>query len=97
LLPTERAPATVIDGSGDEIEVNGWHRLSAPPDRVTLAGVSRDVRSWAGPWPVVERWWEADGSRRAVRLQVVLENQEDETAVLLLREGGRWLVEGMYD
>lgn len=103
VVPAERVPATVTDEHGREIGVNGWRKLSAPPGRVTMAGVSRDVLSWAGPWPVEERWWNADDARRAVRLQVVLENhgnqenQEDETAVLLLREGGRWLVEGIYD
>jgi hypothetical protein len=30
-------------------------------------------------------------------LQVLLGEDNDETAVLLRREGGRWLVEGIYD
>jgi protein ImuB len=126
VVPAERIPAVVSDDRGQEIEVSGRHRLTGAPHRVTVAGIGRRVRRWAGPWPVVERWWEADSARRAVRLQVVLTDGEDgcdhdvcdhdvcdhdvcdhdvcdhddgqdETALLLLREGGRWLVEGVYD
>lgn len=97
VVPSDRVPATVTDEHGDEIGVTGWHLLTGVPREVTMAGIGRGVRGWAGPWPVVERWWDANAARRAVRLQVVLDNEKDETAVLLLREGGRWLVEGIYD
>jgi len=106
VLPRE-VPALVTDEAGTEIRVTGWHLLTAVPERVVVAGVEQTkVRGWAGPWPAVERWWDT-GPRRAVRLQVVLTSNEtgdtddtgetDETAVLLLREGGRWLVEGLYN
>jgi protein ImuB len=89
--------ALVTDADGAEIGVTGRHLLTAIPERVVVAGVEQsEVHGWAGPWPVVERWWDT-GPRRAVRLQVVLTDGADETAVLLLREGGRWLVEGLYD
>jgi protein ImuB len=99
IVPMQLIPAEVTGTNGKGIEVNGRSLLTAIPHRVVAAGIDRHlVHDWAGPWPVVERWWD-DTSRRAVRLQVVLRNEEEagETAVLLLREGGRWLVEGIYD
>lgn len=107
VVPTAPVPARVLDDRGAEIGVDGWHLLTGLPHRVEIVGVDQHtVRGWAGPWPVVERWWDGDNGRRAVRLQVVLTEQSvgtgeqgvtEETAVLLIREGGRWLVEGMYD
>lgn len=103
ILPTG-VPALVTDGTGAEIGVTGRNLLTAIPERVVVAGVEhRRVHGWAGPWPVVERWWDDTGPRRAVRLQVVLTgtdddpNDPDQTAILLRREGGRWLLEGLYD
>ncbi|HEX5494083.1 MAG TPA: DNA polymerase Y family protein [Mycobacteriales bacterium] len=96
IVPPRPVPAEVTGADGAEIEVNGRSLLTGIPHRVVAAGVDRHVvHGWAGPWPVVERWWEQ--GRRAVRLQVVLQDEQGETAVLLLREGGRWLVEGIYD
>jgi protein ImuB len=98
IVPADRIPALVTDAAGDEIGVTGRELLTSIPAQVVVPGVSqRQVRGWAGPWPVVERWWDDHTARRAVRLQVVLHENDDETAVLLLREGGRWLVEGIYD
>jgi protein ImuB len=93
-------PALVTDADGSEIGVTGRHLLTGMPARVVVAGIEQSrVHGWAGPWPVVERWWDT-APRRAVRLQLVLGSDEDsdeaETAVLLLREDGRWLVEGTY-
>ena len=53
------------------------------------------VRGWAGPWPVVERWWEAGGGgHRRAHLQVEL---DDAPALLLTLTGGAWQVDGVYD
>ncbi|WP_227589839.1 DNA polymerase Y family protein [Demequina pelophila] len=57
----------------------------------------RPVESWAGPWPVAERWWAQDGSRRAY-LQVALSDGDGgTTAVLLAFTQGHWELEGVYD
>ncbi|HEY1571497.1 MAG TPA: DNA polymerase Y family protein [Pseudonocardiaceae bacterium] len=92
-VPTTPPRAEVVDEAGRPVEVSGWHLLTGLPHRVD----GREVRGWAGPWPVVERWWDPDGGRRMVRLQVLLSDEDGEQALLLLRAGGRWLVEGMYD
>jgi protein ImuB len=58
------------------------------------------VLSWAGPWPVEERWWEPGGGRRCARLQAVLDAvrpAEEPVAVLLACQTGRWRVEGIYE
>jgi protein ImuB len=98
VVPTKEVQALVTDTDGGEVGVTGRHLLTGMPERVVVEGIEQSrVHGWAGPWPVVERWWDT-GPRRAVRLQLVLGSDEDdtETGVLLLREDGRWLLEGMY-
>ena len=53
-----------------------------------------DVVGWAGPWPVQERWWDAERSREYERYQVTC---ADSSAYLLLREHDRWYLEASYD
>ncbi|MGH3657599.1 MAG: DNA polymerase Y family protein [Micromonosporaceae bacterium] len=53
-----------------------------------------DVTSWAGPWPVEERWWAPAEAQRRARFQVCL---ADGRALLLALSGGRWWVEAVYD
>jgi protein ImuB len=52
----------------------------------------RPVDSWAGPWPIAQRWWSADASRGAY-LQVSLGDR----AVLVAFRGGEWVLEAVYD
>ena len=54
------------------------------------------VDSWAGPWPIAQRWWTQDGSRSAY-LQVALRDQESTTAVLVAFRSGEWELEAIYD
>ena len=49
--------------------------------------------AWAGPWPMVERWWSAT-PRRRVHLQVALEGGR---ALLLSCSQGQWWCEALYD
>ncbi len=87
-------PAEVRDRGGDMVAVTGRGAISAPPATVSIAGGrGLEVTSWAGPWPVEERWWD-DRARRRARLQMVL---ADGSARLLSREGGRWGVDATYD
>lgn len=62
-------------------------------------GPLRPVDSWAGPWPVVERWWTPAG-RRGAYLQIALASEESAptpSAVLAGFSDGRWSLEGVYD
>lgn len=104
LLPTDPRPAEVLDDAGRVVGVSGRGVLTGVPYRVTVDGrPPRRVLSWAGPWPVEERWWEPGGGRRCARLQAVLDVEpgsgRDGTglAVLLTRTDGSWQVEGIYE
>ena len=58
----------------------------------------RPVHSWAGPWPIAQRWWSPDASRGAY-LQVSLSGVDGrgDQAVLVAFRGGEWQLEAMYD
>jgi protein ImuB len=93
-------PARVVDAEGREVGMTARRRLTAPPDGVSLdGGPVRRVLGWAGPWLVDAQWWGADGRKTRVRLQVLLDGEPPEAA-LLRREGGEnplWTMEGRYD
>jgi protein ImuB len=92
--PAHRPQAHVLNDAGGHIGVSARAVLTAPPHLVAVDGQPpKAVLGWAGPWPVEERWWDADGGRRLARLQVAVEG----AALLLACENGRWLVEGVYD
>jgi protein ImuB len=82
----------VRDLKGEPVVVDGRGGLSGDPMTIEVAGAIRPVTSWAGPWPVDERWWEV-GRRRRARFQLV----SDEEVYLVALERGRGLLEGRYD
>ncbi len=95
--PQPRA-VEVLDGEGRRVGVDGRGLISASPLHVVFDphdGARSSVRSWAGPWCVDERWWDAVGHRRRARLQVVVEPLG--SAHLLTLEDGRWWLEATYD
>ena len=103
-VPASPLPAEVLDDAGRLVGVSGRGMLSGVPYRVAVDGhPPRRVLSWAGPWPVEERWWEPGGGRRCARLQAVLGAEpgsgrpDEPLAVLLGCEKGRWQVEGLYE
>jgi protein ImuB len=88
-------PATVLDADGVVVGVTGRFTLTSPPDRIAIGnGPQRTVLAWAGPWPVEERWWDAEAARRRARFQVLVEGQD---ALLLALADGRWWIEAIYD
>ena len=101
------APATVLvtpqlvqvcDTAGRKVEVDARLQLSGEPAVVWWPpqdGVEREavVTGWAGPWPVVQRWW-SETPDRQVYLQAVLDGGG---AVLLALRAGIWQIEALYD
>ena len=95
IVPGEAQRAELLDAAGHPVAVSGRGELTAAP--ATLVVGSRRpvaVASWAGPWPVDERWWEPTAHRRLARFQVVT---TDGTAHLLLAEHHAWWVAATYD
>jgi protein ImuB len=99
------APATVLvepevvqvcAADGRPVEVTARLELSAEPVSVRWAGDDGPelrLDGWAGPWPVVQRWWTGT-PRRQVYLQATLTGGR---AVLLCLAAGVWTVEAHYD
>jgi protein ImuB len=93
-VPEEPIPVELHTAEGRSVGLREPDLLDADPHRLLLAGHPlREVRDWAGPWPVSQRWWSADG-RTGSRLQVEL---ADGVALLLLHREERWWVTGIYD
>jgi protein ImuB len=87
-------PVDVVTGQGAVVVVDDRGALSGEPELFAQSGPRREIVSWAGPWPVDERGWDADRRRVAHRFQVV---DADLTAWLLICEDGAWSAEARYD
>lgn len=90
-------PVAVLTEEGAPVEVTDRGDVTAPIARFSATGQARDARpvdSWAGPWPVRERWWDATLSRAMHRFQLV---DADGTAWLLALAGSGWFAEARYD
>ena len=97
-LPTtvfaDPVPVDVRALGGELVDVDERGTVSAVPAFLTESGRRRAIEAWAGPWPVVERGWDAARSRRAHRFQVV---DADGGAWLLVCDGDAWTAEATYD
>jgi protein ImuB len=95
-VPREPRPAEVTDRDGAPVGVSGRLRVSASPALLALPETRERLRilSWAGPWPLAERWWEPAAAVRRARFQAVT---DDGRAWLLTVRDGHWFVEAVYD
>ena len=105
------APATVLatpqlvqlcDADGRRVEVDARGEVSGEPAVLwwpPVDGVERDaaVTGWAGPWPIVQRWWVGDGEGGGGRQAYVQATLADGQAVLLALREGVWTLEALYD
>ncbi len=96
------ADADVLTGVGVDVMgaddravgVSGRGELTAPPVALVVAGRRRPVVAWAGPWPVDQRWWTPERSRRLARLQLVT---EDGAGYLVALEQQHWTLLATYE
>jgi protein ImuB len=90
-------PAQVLDAQHRTVIVTERGAMPAAPALFAM-GTERPVavQSWAGPWPVDERWWSPEAARSVVRCQLV-----DVRGRAYLVSGampaGQWYVEALYD
>ncbi len=92
----ECVPARLLDGHGQLVSVSDRGVLSAAPSELHRAGEQHPhhVQAWSQPWPEEQRWWDAAGSSRCVRMQVV----DDEGHGVLLRfAADAWAIEAEYN
>ena len=98
---SEPIQVQINDQFGKLLSVSARHELSASPVVVIIGATHYNVNSWAGPWPVEERWWDSARSRRLVRLQLVCEKITADSvpqilAMLAILEHGEWTVAAIY-
>jgi protein ImuB len=88
-------PVDVVTGDGSTLDVDARGALTGPPtgfrSDADRGGRFSSVTAWAGPWPLVVRWWES-GGRRLHRLQLV---DAEERAWFLVLADGRWWAEAV--
>jgi protein ImuB len=85
----------VEDPAGRPVTVDDRGTMSGPPAvLVSPTGARRDLTAWAGPWPLDERWWDAETARSANRFQAV---DTEGVAWLLVLDDDGWWAEGRYD
>lgn len=88
-------PVDVVAAGGDTVDVDDRGALTGVPERFRAEGERggrfTSVTAWAGPWPLVVRWWEA-GGRRLHRLQLV---DDDGRAWYLVLADHRWWAEAV--
>ena len=95
-------PATLLDADGRPVTVSGRGEATRPPARLACAvlpGGEGPVRGWTGPWVHDVRWWDRRNRRRRALWHVVVAtgDGDDEVACLVGIEGGRAVVEALYD
>ena len=91
-------PAQLLDAARRPVRVTERGAMPAPP---ALFGMGNDVTavtSWAGPWPVDERWWSPDSARRVVRCQIVDVRGRAYLVTGTMGTGTpQWQVDAIYD
>lgn len=99
----EPAPAAVLDSrpevaledcNGAPVLVTERGVFDSVPDRLRWGTRVWQLRGWAGPWSVDERWWDPAASHNAARAQVLLDEPK---ALLLAFHDSAWSVEGVYE
>lgn len=85
----------LLDAAADPVLVDARGHTSTPAwFKPALGKDRRAVQGWAGPWPILQRWWDPAQALRADRFQIL---DDDGDAWLLLGASGSWWAEARYD
>jgi protein ImuB len=93
VVPDTPVPVEIFDGRGDVVRVTGRGDVSAPLAVLAFPTARHRLVAWAGPWPIDQRWWSPDRSRRLARFQVVT---DEGVAHLVGVEQQRWSILATY-
>jgi protein ImuB len=90
-------PVDVVDATGEPVwTLPVGAGLTSSPHWLISRDSRRRITAWAGPWPVMEKWWESRQTRCVHRVQLL-----DEAGIGWLvktRDGeAGWVVEARYD
>ena len=96
-------PVRVLDATGHPVTVTERGAVSHPPAALALHGEQPvPVTSWAGPWPVDERWWTDQAAVRVARFQIVDARGRAYLVSApmsgpIVGDSTGWLLEAVYD
>jgi protein ImuB len=91
-------PAQVLDEARRPVRVTERGAMPSPPALFAMDGSQPTaITSWAGPWPVDERWWSSDAARRVVRCQLVDVRGRAYLVTGTMDPAPRWQVDALYD
>lgn len=85
---------SLVGDDGHAVGVSSRAELSSSPAWLVSGSSRLKVTSWAGPWPVWEKWWDPTRSRFVHRLQVV---DEHGMGWLMSLCDQAWSLEARYD
>ena len=107
IVPLTPPRIDLLGPDGTQVKVDSSAQLTAPPHTLNLRELSSvthlgwlrpgtyRIRTWAGPWPITQRWWSVGGNTGAW-LQIEVERQGG-AVVLVTFHDGYWWVEGVHD
>jgi hypothetical protein len=95
LAGDQQEEVQLISAVAKQIYVTADVVLSDSPASFNRAGQVFAVTGWAGPWPVLRRWWL--GEKPCARLQLVGVDAEGKKQGWLLVWEGDWRVEASYE
>ena len=88
-------PVELLSHDGESVTVESAELCTKPATLMSTRS-SRVIAGWAGPWPVVERWWDKEHSHSRYRLQI-LDHEGVGWLLSCPQEGGPWSAEARYD